>query len=117
MPTLGSALPPLYRLTGKYTIDLASNCWNWTASRSSQGRYPTISDGQSTVCAYRVAWESVNGSMPGYASPDGSDRWELHHVCENKQCVNPDHVQLVTRRQHSAIHKTLRSAAKNKWVA
>ena len=35
--------------------------------------------------------------------PDGSHRWELHHICLNRSCVNPDHIQLVTHREHARI--------------
>jgi hypothetical protein len=25
---------------------------------------------------------------------------DLHHICENKGCINPDHLQPLTRRDH-----------------
>ena len=28
----------------------------------------------------------------------------IHHTCENKKCVNPEHLQLMTRADHNALH-------------
>ncbi|MDE1161911.1 MAG: HNH endonuclease signature motif containing protein [Acidobacteriaceae bacterium] len=102
--------PPFNRLDGKYTIDHQTGCYNWTGSLSSQAGYPTIGDGQKVLYAHRVAWESINGPMPTTPCPDGSFRWELHHVCQNKRCINQTHIQLVTQREHAVLHKAIRLA-------
>ena|ERR1035438_6093540 len=60
--------------------------------------------------AHKVAWESVNGPVPTTPCPDGSRRWELHHSCMNRSCVNPDHIRLVTHREHVELHNELRAA-------
>jgi hypothetical protein len=60
--------------------------------------------------AHRVAWESVHGPVPTTPCPDGSHRWELHHTCLNRSCVNPAHIQLVTHREHTDIHNGIRAA-------
>ena len=60
--------------------------------------------------ADRVAWAEANGPIPIKTCPDGSWRWELHHRCFNKDCVNSSHIQLVTQKQHVAIHNVRRAA-------
>lgn len=30
---------------------------------------------------------------------------ETHHTCEVKLCVNPDHIEVVTRLEHKKIHR------------
>ena len=35
------------------------------------------------------------------------DHLEVHHICRNKQCVHPDHQQLVTHAEHMRIHAEL----------
>lgn len=112
-----TATSALSRLSGKYTINKATGCHEWIGSLSSQYKYPTIGDGQRVVYAYRVAWEAKNGPVPTTPCPDGSSRWELHHLCENKQCVNAAHVQLLTQRQHATLHKALRAAKKETEAA
>ena len=112
MPLKGQSASTMDRLSAKYAIDFDTGCWRWHAGRSSQGSYPVIAAEGSKAClfAHRVAWESVNGPMPTDPPPDGSDRWELHHFCFNRSCVRPDHIVLVSRRQHTAIHAARRRA-------
>lgn len=106
-----SKTPLCDRFVGKYVIDIQTGCHVWTASTSSQHKYPTIAseeNGKRPVYAYRASWESANGPLPTTPPPDGSYRWEFHHVCQNKRCVNAAHVRLVSQRQHAAIHADLR---------
>ena len=112
MPVKGSAVSAASRLEGKYTINPTTGCWDWNRSRSSQGRYPTIARARSgkPEYAYRVAWAGGNGPIPLKPCPDGSWRWELHHRCFNKDCVNPSHIKLVTQKLHVAIHNGRRAA-------
>ena len=48
--------------------------------------------------AHRVAWECENGSIPGHL--------EVHHLCGNRACSNVEHLELVTRKDHRALHRT-----------
>lgn len=101
---------PLSRFDGKYVIDIATGCHNWTGSHSSQGSYPTIGNGQSTEYAHRVAYVQANGPIPSGPAPDGSHRYEIHHTCRNRSCVNPAHLELLSHREHMAIHSADRAA-------
>jgi hypothetical protein len=114
MPVKNNSTSALSRMQGKYVIDISTGCHNWNGSRSSQAKYPTVSlpGSKRPQYAYKIAWEAINGPTPITAPPDGSDRWEHHHVCENKNCVNGQHVELVSRREHAAIHKGRRAALK-----
>jgi hypothetical protein len=115
MPVKNNSTSSLSRMQGKYVIDIASGCHIWNAGTSTQGRYPAIGRQGSKQVDYPhvLAWEVINGPTPSAASiTDGSDRWEHHHLCENKRCVNGNHVELVTRREHAKIHKDRRAAMK-----
>lgn len=76
-------------------------CWVWlrTARASGHGnrtiRTPT---GPRTLSAYRYEWEKVHGLVP--------QGLQLHHLCENPRCVNPEHLALVTHTEHRRIHNT-----------
>ena len=45
---------------------------------------------------HRMAWEARNGVIPaGHA---------IHHRCMNRECVNLDHLDLLTNSDHSRLH-------------
>lgn len=71
--------------------------WIWQGAQDSAG-YPrfhiTRVHGQGYAeKAYRWAYEQWVGPIPG--------GYEVHHVCETPLCVNPDHLQALTPRQHT----------------
>lgn len=117
MPVKGQFTPIAERIASKYTINPVNDCWEWQGAIATQGGYPIIGgyvDGKkvSPQYAYKVLWVEKFGPMPTEDCPDGSHRWELHHTCENKHCVNPDHLILVTHREHMALHKASRTLAR-----
>ena len=114
MPVKGSAVSAAFRLEGKYTVNIATGCFEWKGSLSSQGGYPTIAlpASRRPEYAYRIAWAAVNGPIPLKACPDGSYRWEIHHLCFNRRCVNPKHLKLLTQKQHAAAHNARRAAVR-----
>jgi hypothetical protein len=59
--------------------------------------YAGVTRNGKTKIASRVVWEEVHGPIP--------DGYEIHHVCENKLCVNLDHLRLIERRQHRLLHQ------------
>jgi hypothetical protein len=93
------------RLKKRTKLNEQTGCIEWTGGKASQGKYPVIGTTRSRCqYAYRVAWELVHGPIPTTTPPDGSRRWCIHHVCKNRRCVNPDHLQLLTDKQHKAAH-------------
>lgn len=67
-------------------------CWNWTGSRAgSRGGffYGRINlQGRTSVYAHRWSYEYHRGEIP--------DGLEIDHLCHNKLCVNPWHLEPVT---------------------
>lgn len=67
-------------------------CWEWTAATNpgGYGVFGTSFRGWThSTSAHRVAWMIANGQRV----PDGLT---VDHLCRNRGCVNPDHLEAVT---------------------
>jgi hypothetical protein len=69
----------------------ADECWPWRASL--RNGYGQIYDGKDSakpkaVYAHRVAYEQIVGPIP--------DDMQLDHLCRNRACVNPAHLEPVS---------------------
>ncbi len=79
-------LLPIDRFLAKIN-PVESGCWEWTGS--CHWGYGQFWNGIKQVKAHRFSYEFFNGKVP-----DGLD---LDHLCRNRKCVNPDHLEPVTR--------------------
>lgn len=62
-------------------------CWIWTGYKS-KGGYGKFWDGSRTVLAHRLAYEWLIEPVPAGLVSD--------HICRNRACVNPGHIEPVT---------------------
>lgn len=67
-----------------------SGCWEWTGARSDG--YGHFTENGRQVKAHRRAYELVNGPIPAGLTID--------HLCRNRACINPSHLQSVTNREN-----------------
>jgi HNH endonuclease len=81
--------------TRDYRVD-ENGCWVWQKALLRSGGYGAIKRGGKTLRAHRWYWTQQHGPIP--------DGMQLHHECENKACVNPDHLTLVPRALHHGHH-------------
>lgn len=73
-----------------YYVEETVNCWLWKGYKIKGYGYFT-KDGQ-TIAAHHYLWKIIHGDIPQYL--------ELDHVCRNKLCVNPYHLELVTSQEN-----------------
>jgi len=86
------------RIEDKFTIGDA--CWDWTAAKTAGGYGELTVDSQMTY-AHRFVYELQVGPIP--------DGLEIDHLCRNKGCVRPDHLEPVTHQENGRRAATRRS--------
>lgn len=72
-------------------IQKSQGCWEWLGHKTSNG-YGVAYFNKRRRSAHRVVYECLKGEIP-----IGK---ELDHLCRNKLCVNPDHLEVVTKSEN-----------------
>lgn len=69
---------------------LATPCWIWQRSLGSHG-YGQMRHEGTTRLAHRVAYAERHGAVPP----------QLDHLCRDRRCVNPDHLEPCTTAENT----------------
>jgi hypothetical protein len=67
------------------------DCWQWTDSLAIEG-YGSFRVGDRSIRAHRWTYEHLVGPIPAGL--------QLDHLCKNRGCVNPDHLEPVTQQEN-----------------
>ena len=73
-------------------------CWNWIGARNNIG-YGIFTVERTNKYAHRVVL-----ALLGNEPPVGL---QVDHLCRNRRCVNPAHLEIVTARENEVVVKVL----------
>lgn len=82
-----------------------NGCWVWTGTLLANG-YGHISVGARPRLVHRVSYEMHVGPIP--------DGLQIDHLCRNRRCVNPAHLEAVTARVNTLRAHSITAANSRK---
>ena len=87
----------------------STGCLEWTGSISpaGYGNFRATCDGrQRSVHAHRVSFALIHGATPAL---------DIDHLCRNKRCVAPDHLEPVSSRENTARSSSFMAQVLRAW--
>lgn len=85
-------------------------CWEWQGTKDRVSGYGWMYDVSLTpprvTGAHRYMWSAANGPIP--------KGLEIHHICRNRACVNPAHLEAITKRENLAERRFRRRSKRLK---
>jgi len=67
-------------------------------ARAGRGEHGKVTVSKRQLTAHRAAYIAAYGELP--------EGYDVHHRCENKLCVNPEHLEAKPHGQHIREHNT-----------
>ena len=72
-------------------VQITEGCWLWLGAKHHKG-YGSFWTGEKYKEAHRFAYEFAVGAVP--------EGLQIDHLCRNRGCVKPEHLEAVTQREN-----------------
>ena len=84
---------------GYYSLICNSCCWQWTDSPNCNGygRLSVEGEERKMRLAHRISVQIKYGQL--------DPKKDVNHLCFNKKCVNPDHLEVCSTRKNSSYRQ------------
>lgn len=96
-PNVAERIPPIDKLMARVVVTpgpLTSPCWlcNYRTAINGYSHVQLGGRGSRNISGHRLMYETHRGPVPAGL--------ELDHLCRNRSCINPDHLEPVTTREN-----------------
>lgn len=72
-------------------VQFTTDCWIWLGGKNIWG-YGQFWNGSKTIQAHRFSYQLWCGVI--------TNKQHLDHICRNRKCVNPNHLEIVTQKEN-----------------
>jgi len=91
-------------------IKKTDSCWLWTGAIATTGYgiisiKDSVTNRRKSIYAHRVSFTLFKGDIPG--------RLVIDHLCMNKICVNPEHLEAVTTTENTLRYFDFKNGSRN----
>jgi len=73
-------------------VEITKSCWNWIAFKDKDGYGQFGESSKIKHRSHRFSYELLESKIP--------KGLQLDHLCRNRGCVNPAHLQIVTSKEN-----------------